>query len=210
MPIIQLVYENTSMKKRLKAAWGFSAHIRFRGKNILFDTGGDEEIFTSNMKKLDIDPKDIDLVFISHKHWDHVAGLSLIKKAGAKHIKASNFGKILPAVYTTGALRGKVPEQSLIIDTFKGLIVITGCSHPGIIKIVKFAKQKLKKDVYMVLGGFHLYQSKIAEIEVIAKELRSLGIKKLAPCHCTGRKALSVFKKEWKKSFIKVDAGSTL
>lgn len=189
---IKIIYENYLKGRGLKAAWGFSVIIEFNGKTILFDAGGDEKIFINNFEKSGYKSEDIDFVFISHKHWDHIAGLSFIIKAGAKQIKSKKFKKIMTGLYTTGELKGKVPEQSLIMDTAKGLIVVVGCSHPGIVKIVKFVKQKLKKNIYMILGGFHLYQTKIGEIREIARELKKLGIKRMSPCHCTGKKAIKI------------------
>jgi 7,8-dihydropterin-6-yl-methyl-4-(beta-D-ribofuranosyl)aminobenzene 5'-phosphate synthase len=195
------------MKEGIKPEWGFSALIEHNGRNILFDTGGDASILSANMKNMGIDSAGIDHVFISHEHWDHIGGLAAIK---AERIGAEKFSELFPGFYTTGMLKGKIDEQSLIIDAGKGLVIITGCSHPGIINIVAKAKEMLSKDVYFVLGGFHLYEMNLEQINNVVGELKSLGVKKVAPCHCTGEKAISVFEKEFKKDFIKIGAGSII
>ena len=58
-------------------------------------------------------------------------------------------------VYLTGEMGFSIKEQSLILNTPEGLIVITGCAHPGIVEIVKKAKAMLNRDIYLAIGGFH-------------------------------------------------------
>jgi len=50
--------------------------IKIEGKNILFDTGVEGETLLSNMRKMEIDPNEIDFIFISHLHEDHTGGLA--------------------------------------------------------------------------------------------------------------------------------------
>jgi len=72
---ITIVYDNTSSVENLQAGWGFSAFIEVVGKKILFDTGAKGEILLKNLSLLSINPEDIDLIVISHDHWDHTGGL---------------------------------------------------------------------------------------------------------------------------------------
>jgi 7,8-dihydropterin-6-yl-methyl-4-(beta-D-ribofuranosyl)aminobenzene 5'-phosphate synthase len=185
---ITVNYDNNPYKERLVTAWGFSCLIRGTEKTILFDTGGDGSILLANMEELGINPKEIDLVVISHIHGDHVGGLhSLLEKNpevvvylpesfpkgfkddakeyGAKVVAVQEPLKICEGVYSTGELGTWIKEQSLIIHTEKGLIVITGCAHPGIVKIVNKAKDLVKNDVLLVMGGFHLVGESKGEIE---------------------------------------------
>ena len=73
---IIVTYDNNPYDDRLKIAWGFSCVVRCGGKSILFDTGGDSPTLLYNMEQLQIDPKEIDMVVLSHIHGDHVGGLS--------------------------------------------------------------------------------------------------------------------------------------
>ncbi|MFH0736699.1 MAG: MBL fold metallo-hydrolase [bacterium] len=115
--------------------------------------------------------------------------------------------KIGDYFYSTGVMEEKTYEQSLIINTSKGLIILVGCSHPGIVEIVKQAKAQLKKDVYFVMGGFHLEGKKYPEkIKDIADELKGLT-KYIAAGHCNDEKAQEIFKGTFGKKFVNIKAG---
>jgi len=81
---ITIVYDNTSFLKNLQADWGFSALVEFRERKILFDTGANGKILLSNMEKLKINPQEIEDVFISHLHWDHIGGLEAFLQVNNK------------------------------------------------------------------------------------------------------------------------------
>jgi len=72
---ITVIYDNDVFQEGLKSEWGFACLIEGAEKTILFDTGGDGAILMANMEKLGIDPAKINVVVLSHKHWDHVGGL---------------------------------------------------------------------------------------------------------------------------------------
>ncbi len=222
------VYDNYQVDPALKTAWGFGCVIKTSEELILFDTGGDAETLLFNIEKKDIDPKSINKVVISHIHEDHVGGLEgfleknsnvtvfipgsfpnsirdMITSQGAKFVDVSGPRKISDSVYTTGELYGPPKEQSLIIDSEKGLIVITGCAHPGVVNIVKKARDLMKEDeAYLVMGGFH--HPPIA----VVKKFRELGVKKVAPSHCTGDPVREAFAEEYKENFIEYGVGKTI
>jgi len=227
---ITVSYDNNPYKERLTAAWGFSCVIRGTEKTILFDTGGDGSILLTNMEKLGINPKEIDLVVLSHIHGDHVGGLSSfleknpevvvylpksfprgfkdgVKEYGAKIVEVREPLKICEGVYSTGELGTWIKEQSIIISTEKGLIVITGCAHPGIVKIVNKVKDLVKGDVLLVMGGFHLGGESKGEIENIVSSFRKLGVSYVGPCHCSGDAARQLFKEEYGENFINIGVG---
>jgi 7,8-dihydropterin-6-yl-methyl-4-(beta-D-ribofuranosyl)aminobenzene 5'-phosphate synthase len=230
---ITIVYDNYEYDKRLSIGFGFSCLVKIEDKNILFDTGGDSPILLNNLEKSGVDLKEIDIIVLSHIHGDHTGGLTgvlevnpdvtvyipksfpnnfkeEIKSYGASSVDVSNSIKIWDGVYSTGELGTWIREQSLIIKTDKGLVVITGCAHPGVVNIVKKAKEITKDDVYLVTGGFHLGEASDSEINSIIESFRNLGVKKTAPCHCTGDRAIRVFEEEYKENFIKAGVGRVI
>ena len=230
---ITVIYDNNPYKEGLETAWGFSCLIRGLEKTILFDTGGNGSILLANMKKLRIHPEDIDLVVLSHIHGDHVGGLPRfleknhevtlylpksfptsfrndVKKYGAKAIEVQEPIKICEHVYSSGDIEGRIREQSLFIQSDNGLIVITGCAHPGIVKIVRKAKDVLKDEVLFVMGGFHLRDESKSRLERIVSDFRKLGVQYVGPCHCSGDTARQVFQKEYQNKFIPVGVGTVI
>jgi len=163
-----IIYDNTAFRKDLQAVWGFSALVEAKRKKILFDTGGSGSILLSNMGKLGIVPKEIDEVFISHAHFDHTGGLSAFLdqnnkvkvwvprsfrgvKNAKEVIEIENSTKLYEGIYSTGEL--EEIEQSLCIETQKGIVIIAGCSHPRMEHIIGAASEFGK--VYGIIGGLH-------------------------------------------------------
>lgn len=182
------------------------------------------------MDKLSINPKNIDTIILSHKHLDHTGGLDSflelnddvtvyapssflaiekqnIRKKGAKLVEVNNSVQICEEAYLSGELGVILKEQSLIIKTAKGLVVITGCAHPGVVNIVEKAQDLFKEDVYLLLGGFHLSNEKPVKIKEIANKLNDMGVNKVAPCHCLGDNAREIFAQVFKENFILAGVG---
>jgi 7,8-dihydropterin-6-yl-methyl-4-(beta-D-ribofuranosyl)aminobenzene 5'-phosphate synthase len=89
-------------------------------------------------------------------------------------------------------------------------MVITGCAHPGIVKIVRKAKTVLKDEVLFVMGGFHLGGESKRRLERIVSDFRKLGVQYVGPCHCSGDTARQVFQKEYQNKFISVGVGTVI
>lgn len=186
---ITIVYDNEVYQEGLLSDWGFSCFIEMEdGLKLLFDTGTEGSILLHNMAQLELDPASIDLIFISHLHFDHVGGLpeilELNKKAkvllpgthsrgiAAREVIAVKESiQIHEGMFSTGELRNI--EQSLIITTDKGTIVIAGCSHPGLGHILNKASEFGK--VFGVIGGLHGFR----EFQLLA------NLSFICPCHCT-------------------------
>jgi len=117
---------------------------------------------------------------------------------------------ITEGILTTGEMGGIVPEQALVIQARDGLVLITGCAHPGIVQIIERAIELTSDPVYLVLGGFHLGGKTATEISAILADFRRLGVQKVAPCHCTGRLAIAMFAAEYGPAFIQVGAGAVI
>ena len=173
---ITILYDNNA-QPGFKCGWGFSCLVD-GNQRILFDAGDDGQKLIHNFKKANIDPESVDKIVLSHNHWDHVDGLKGFRKLNseAEVVRPDAFSEpteISPGVYSTGVLGALIKEQSLVVKTEKGNIVITGCAHPGLETILRAAREL--GPVHGVLGGFHGF-SKFAELE---------GIQLIAPCHCT-------------------------
>lgn len=230
--IITIVYVNNSYDQRLTSAWGFSALIEYRGHHLLFDTGGEGKILMENMRLLGIDPILIESVVLSHAHGDHTGGLTALLDSGAKppvyllpSFPASFKRQIEPftrlvevvpgqaiadGIWTTGEMGWDIREQALVIQTEQGLVVITGCAHPGIVSFLEQAQSMFAEPLRLVMGGFHLQGKGEGEISAILQDFRRLAVEQVAPCHCTGEKAIARFKVEYGDNFIELGVGSVI
>lgn len=86
-----------------------------------------------------------------------------------------------------------VEEVAIAIDTNNGIVILTGCSHTGIMNIVDTIHEKTGKDIYAVIGGTHLIEADDARTEETIKHFKELGIQKIGLSHCTGEKAVNIF-----------------
>jgi len=200
---ITIIYDNCLEKRGLRTGWGFSSLIEVGNvPPLLFDTGADGATLLYNMKELGIDPKRIGKIVISHGHGDHIGGLfdlleinkhaeiyvpaSVVTKLlGRKVIMVGQSLQISEDIFSTGELQGI--EQSLAIKTGKGILVVAGCSHPGVGAILAAASCHGK--VYGIIGGLHGFH----DFD------RLDGLSLICPCHCTQYKSelSSLFPKQY-------------
>jgi len=197
--------------------WGISFLI---DNDVLFDTFGNPRIFMKNIKKFNVDVQKIKHIVISHEHWDHISGLwyileknknvtiyicshtdikikEKIKSFGAKLQEIDTIFKIKENIYSIGELSkdSLFFEQSLCIQSRKGLVVITGCAHPGIVDIIQKVKQQFGDKIYVVVGGFHLKNLSFKNIQNVINKLKQMDVEYFVPLHCTGNSALILFNK---------------
>jgi 7,8-dihydropterin-6-yl-methyl-4-(beta-D-ribofuranosyl)aminobenzene 5'-phosphate synthase len=227
------IYDNYQHNQSLETGWGFSCLVDTDGRKLLFDTGAEGSLLLDNMKKLGIDPQKIDFVVLSHTHGDHTGGLEdfleansdvkvyllksfpeyfkkKVESTGADIVEVGDSMTISEKVSTTGELGSSIKEQSLLIKTGKGLVVITGCAHPGIVDIVRHAKKITGEEIYLVLGGFHLLNLSETQLKEVTKGFRELGVQKAAPCHCSGDMTREVFRQEYGDDFIENGVGKII
>jgi 7,8-dihydropterin-6-yl-methyl-4-(beta-D-ribofuranosyl)aminobenzene 5'-phosphate synthase len=178
-----------------------------------------------------IDPSLIDILVFSHEHGDHTAGVtSFVKmKTGIPVIMPQSFSRgfqkkmagsglkpllvdapssICSDLYTSGEFDYSIPEHALVLDTRKGLVVITGCSHPGIIPMLTKIKTDFNKNIYMVFGGFHLLDKSDKEMQAIIAEMQKLGVVKCGATHCTGEKQTAMIRESFGNNFILLGTGN--
>lgn len=227
------VYDNNQYDPNLRTGWGFSCLAKTQDKTILFDTGADSLTLLTNMEKLGLEPKEIDFIVLSHIHSDHTGGLwglleknnqlkifipysfpdsfrEEIKASGATYQDVKEATHLMEKVSSTGELGVAVKEQALIIETEKGLVILTGCAHPGVVNLAKKAKEAVGEEIYLILGGFHLGGTPDREIEQIIAELKNLGVKKIAPCHCSGDRARELFKESFGENYLENGVGRVI
>ena len=227
-----VVYDNNEYDPALLTNWGFSCWVDSGETTILFDTGGDRATLIGNMAKLNLDPKAIDAVVLSHFHGDHTGGLSGLLDTGAKPtvyvpvafsasfkaevrertdlVEVKEPIRIASNVYTTGQVGSGIVEQALVVETVEGLVIVTGCAHPGIVNMVRRAKEVTAGKVVLVLGGFHLGGASQDQVKGIITEFRRLGVQRVAPCHCTGDRARGMFADAYGVDCILTGVGSVI
>ncbi len=208
---ITLIYDNEVYREGLRADWGFSCLVEVEDQpRILFDTGANGKILLGNMERLDIEPEGIDEIFISHSHWDHTGGLpdflkinpdvTIYSPSSYRPPKAKKIVNIEKAmqihenIFSTGELMGI--EQSLVVKTERGLVVIDGCSHPGVGNILRAASQFGR--VYALIGGLHGFRefALLKDLELVC------------PCHCTQH--ISEIKRLYPDKYIEGGAGRVI
>lgn len=233
---IKVLAEGSTKWQRLIKHWGLSILV---DDDILFDTFGKPGYILMQMKRFHIDPYRIRDVVISHDDWDHIAGLpeilelgnnravyicpnsrpevkAMIRSYGANIVEADKPFEIRKNIYVSGELKGgarhgaPLPEQYLAIKTLKGLIVITGCAHPGIVEIAQHARMSFDSDIRLLIGGFHLKDNPYGINMSIVKRVKELGVRQVMPFHCTGKEAQDIFRKEYGGDCIMADEGKII
>lgn len=212
-----VLYDNYLYQEGTKADWGFSCLIEGPEKTILFDTGANPDILIQNVDAMPVDLKKVDLVVLSHAHEDHTGGLPAVlgrnptvevlfpvsfgtafadkvAKPGAAPRTVDKPVEICRNVFLTGEMGDRIKEMSLVLDTPRGLVVVTGCSHPGIVSILKRAKEIRNKPIHLVFGGFHLGSTPDAGIRDILAAFKELGVERCGATHCTGDHQIAMFK----------------
>jgi 7,8-dihydropterin-6-yl-methyl-4-(beta-D-ribofuranosyl)aminobenzene 5'-phosphate synthase len=265
---ITVIYDVFGKDASMKKDWGYSALVEVGGKRILFDTGNDAAIFAQNVKAKGIDLRQLDFVVMSHRHSDHMAGLSHVLSVNPKvkiYAPKEGFGiygsslpssfyrknealppemryydgapptvmqfgaawaganfepidkttEVAPGVWLIALISDapgvkELRELSLAIDTPNGIVLLVGCSHPGIEAIVE-AASKINKKIHLLAGGFHLL---VAPDDVIAKISTSLHdtwqVANIAPGHCTGEPTFSALRQTFGDRYWYAGLGTVL
>ena len=237
--ILTVVADNRIVSPRLKAVWGLSICVLARRNNeyvsLLFDTDTYPHILKHNVGALGLKLSRLDGVVISHDHSDHTGGLPLIPSyapgipvyipqksssilkerilsLGFKLVEVKDKYVINNGVFIIGGLeRYGISEQSLVLTVKNlGLIVLVGCSHPGVVNIVRKAYTELGVKPYAVIGGFHLEWASSKEIQEVVGNLLSLGVRKIGPMHCSGEGIRRYLREHNPRVFLDIRAGSTV
>lgn len=233
---IKVIFDSKSIGNGFSIGWGISFLV---DNYVLFDTGEKSVYLLNNLKKMNINIFSIKAVVISHEHWDHTGGLwgllkirkglrvyacphftqefkERVKELQGEFVETEGLTKIRKNIFLTGEIPGKyngqyMPEQSLIAKTERGISVITGCCHPGIIKILEKVRERFSgENLHLIFGGFHLRNSEKILIKNIIERFLEMKIEKVGLTHCSGREAEEMFKEHYRENYISIKAGLTV
>jgi 7,8-dihydropterin-6-yl-methyl-4-(beta-D-ribofuranosyl)aminobenzene 5'-phosphate synthase len=277
------VSPDTGVPDALIAEPGFSALVRVekdgRERTLLFDTGVSPNGMAENMRRLGIDAGEIEVIVLSHGHWDHVTGMEgLVRTLGRTQLpvmihpefwnrRRISFPGLEPAelpatsrsslddmgftiieehqpsflldgsVLITGEVDRSTPfetgfkghealrdgtwqpdplildDQALVVRVRdRGLVVLTGCGHAGIVNTVRYVRKLTGHDtVAGIVGGFHLSGPMFEPIiEPTIEAFDELSPALLAPAHCTGWKAVHRLAARFPEAFVMSTVGTTI
>jgi len=231
---VAALVDNDVWMKGLASSWGLSLYVEIvsgeERHSILIDTSGSYDVLFGNVRKLEVDLSDVEAIFVSHWHLDHCgclshvlpllkqqtpvyvpsmnpSGIRTIREAEGTPIVCSDPVYLMEGVMSTGEMGGGVSEHSLVINMRdKGLVILSGCAHPGIVNIVRCAQLVSGVSrVYAVIGGFHISSKR--EGAYVAEFLHELGVKLVSPCHCTGVNAKDAIAAIMKGNYVKNGSG---
>jgi len=264
---LTVLYDAFGKALAMQKDWGYAAFIAYGGKRMLFDTGNNPDILAQNARAKNVDLARLDLVVMSHRHGDHMGGLTHLLRVNPKvkiYAPKEGFGvygsdlpstfyrkdaslpteqryydgappavmrfgsawpgaefqlidkntEIAPGVHLISLVSDKpgtleLRELSLALNTPDGLVIIVGCSHPGIDKIVETASG-INPRIHFVAGGFHLVVSSDPDIERTVTALHdSFKVEYVAPGHCTGEPTFTVLKKAFMDRYLYAGLGTT-
>lgn len=265
---VTILYDAFGKNPSMTKAWGFSALVEYGGKRILFDTGGNADIFEHNVKALGVDLTKLDFVVLSHRHSDHISGLNYLLRINptvriyvptepwgpfgwavpnsfyrkdqslpsdmryfdgnppdalsastpwpqANFVRVDSTTEIAPGIFlvpTVSQVPGtlELREISLAIRGPQGLIIVDGCSHAGVEKVLE-AATKVDPHVRVLFGGLHLVSASDAEVQRISAALHDqwkLGY--IAVGHCTGEPAFASLRKTFGDHYMYAGLGSVV
>jgi len=225
-------------KAELASKGYLSAWVQVNGKAILCDTGKQSNPLPQKLDELGLEVNLIDAVVFTHNQLEGVPDLSdvlistekpkkvfvpaplgspsVFQNLNAKIVEVSEPTGVLTDAWLVGPMKiehkdGTTAEQVLVLDKPDGLVVIVGCSHPGVVSVVKKVREVFgARKIKLVAGGFHLQATSKNDIKEISLGLQRMGIDSLALSSCTGEAALKIFRKEWGHRVLSFDQGDTI
>jgi 7,8-dihydropterin-6-yl-methyl-4-(beta-D-ribofuranosyl)aminobenzene 5'-phosphate synthase len=147
-----------------------------------------------------------------------IASKAPYEETGAAFVEVDKPTQILPGAWLTGPVPRRHPERnwsgrgqvrtadgpvedtvpedmSLVLDTERGLVVVAGCGHAGVINTLEYAREAIRDaPVFAVVGGLHLFNADEQTLDWTAGKLRGMGLSHLLGAHCTGIEAVHILR----------------
>ena len=257
MKITTLIENHGNPEAGLAGEHGLSLLLEVDGKKILFDTG-QTGAFVENAQKLSVDLCSLNMVFLSHGHYDHTGGVPMLVEKGyrgkiytgtgffekkykrlldgtmkyngnpfpkeqynicmiekdmlriTEHVilfqnfqRQTSFEQLNFKFYLEKEKIDKFADEICLgIETAKGIVLLVGCSHVGIVNIMMTVKERIKKPIAGIVGGTHLMEAGKERLEATIQAFKQEPLEFLAVSHCTGEQHMKVLKDAFGKKFI--------
>jgi len=219
-----IVLDDNVATSGLKNDWGWSAYIDLGDKAILFDSGTRPDVIEYNVGKLDVDLGKVAFAFLSHYHGDHYGGFkyignirpglkiyvplgnaNILRKFGLEPDVIESPRMLMDDVWSSGCLQKLFPrikEHALGIKIENvGIVIVVGCSHPGVDKIAERMKEITGEEIFYVVGGYH--NPSRSTLDKLAKISRYMS-----PAHCSGDRARQYAKTKYPEKYIEIRTGT--
>ena len=227
---ILILFDNFAKDRGFPSGWGFSALVEVSGRRVLFDAGPGRVL--TALEAAGVPLRSLDAVVISHLHADHYGGVEEVL-AGKPGIPLFVPGKlppelkapwqvlsaltevrspveIVPGVWVTAPVGSRLPEMALAVRAPVGVVMLTGCSHPGAAGLAAAVAEAVGSPPTMVVGGLHTVGLRPRKVRQIAEKLKAVGVKRLVGCHCTGKEALKTFREVLGEEVFRGGAGKVI
>jgi len=231
---LTILFDNVPYREGMTPLWGFACWVEPEsGEPWLFDTGSNGRVLVRNARVAGVDLSRAKELVLSHPHWDHVGGIdSVLELApGIRLYLTETFSKLwirdleslsggvtvvgeeptslFDGVESTGMM-AEIGEQSVLIRSSAGPVLLTGCAHAGIVEIAARATEMTGEPLRLVMGGFHLFRSEAWEIEEAIEGLTALGVRQVCPTHCTGERATEMFREAFGADCLQGGVGAVV
>ena len=202
----QILYDTSEpAMPGLKPDFGYAVYIQADGKRILLDTGTDPDVMEHNLAAAGVDVSDLDMVVISHNHFDHAGGLERLRAMNPGvpvyvppnqvfavddvHI-VEDYLQVTSKVFvirghTDVPTAGISDDLSIVLRSLQGPYVLSTCSHSGVGQIVDRASKLSGEDVYYFSGGARLVHRPEGDTRLVAEALDRRRVQVVSPSHCS-------------------------
>jgi 7,8-dihydropterin-6-yl-methyl-4-(beta-D-ribofuranosyl)aminobenzene 5'-phosphate synthase len=205
---VTVISDNKALRRDLIAKHSLSLLVEHEFTYVLFDMAVDSAVLERNAEALEKPIDVVDYVVVSHEHTPHYGGYGyvaqeapftdvyipygsmeslgrLLLSSGLKPREVTKWTKLEEGVYVAGPYYGPPYEQFLVVELERGLVVFTGCTHPGV-RVLREVASVMGKRIHAVIGGFHLSSAPLEVVERSVRELSELNPELIVPLHCSG------------------------